>query len=206
MSTQTAEPGARHEVIDSRMSAVTGDPSVVIRQAEPRPRGSGTSRYMITFACYGAHLHGDETGSVDRRHNLPGSRVLEADPERAAWERQRMAQPPYSLDASRRAAVLRALRNHCLHRGWNLLAAHVRTNHVHAVVESEAQPERIMNEFKSYASRELNLLRCEAAGCRRWARHGSTRWLWKDQDVRSAIRYVVEGQGEPMAVFVAEGL
>ncbi|MGH9721803.1 MAG: hypothetical protein ACRD8O_16465, partial [Bryobacteraceae bacterium] len=24
---------------------------------------------------------------------------------------------------------------------------------------------------------------------------GSTRWLWKDQDVREAIRYVVEEQG-----------
>jgi hypothetical protein len=28
--------------------------------------------------------------------------------------------------------------------------------------------------------------------------------LWKDQAVREAIRYVVEGQGEPMAVFVAD--
>jgi hypothetical protein len=30
-----------------------------------------------------------------------------------------------------------------------------------------------------------------------------SRWLWKDQDVREAIRYVIEEQGEPMAVFVA---
>ena len=47
-------------------------------------------------------------------------------------------------------------RSNCAYRGWNLLAAHVRSNHVHIVVEAEAQPERNMNEFKSYASRELN--------------------------------------------------
>ena len=29
-------------------------------------------RYFITFARYGARLHGDESGSVDRRHNLVG--------------------------------------------------------------------------------------------------------------------------------------
>jgi REP element-mobilizing transposase RayT len=84
------------------------------------------------------------------------------------------------------------------------LAAHVRTNHVHAVVESEVRPEKVMNAFKSYASRGLNRLKPEKSDRKRWARHGSTRWLWKDQDVADAIRYVVQEQGEPMAVFVAD--
>jgi REP element-mobilizing transposase RayT len=69
-----------------------------------------------------------------------------------------MPQPPYWLDQDSRAAVLAALRGHCAHRGWTLLAAHVRSNHVHAVVEAGVRPERLMNEFKSYASRELNRL------------------------------------------------
>ena len=111
-------------------------------------------RYFITFACYGGHLHGDESGSVDRHHNLAGSRLLEPDPQRASAERQRMPQAPYWLDRDSRAAVLAALRGHCVHRGWSLLAAHVRTNPVHVIVEAEARPERVMNEFKSYASRE----------------------------------------------------
>ncbi len=33
-------------------------------------------RHFITFTCYGAHLHGDEAGSVDRHYNLPESRLL----------------------------------------------------------------------------------------------------------------------------------
>jgi hypothetical protein len=39
--------------------------------------------------------------------------------------------------------------------------------------------------------------------CKRWARHESTRRLWKDDDVRHAIKYVVDEQSEPMALFVA---
>jgi REP element-mobilizing transposase RayT len=161
-------------------------------------------RHLITFACYGNHLHGEESGSVDPRHNLPGSRLLEADPQRVSVERHAMDQTPYALDQHRRTAVLEALRGVCTHRGWTLLAAHVRTTHVHIVLEAEVQPERIMNDFKSYASRRLNGLRHDRPDRRRWERHGSTRWLWNDDAVREAIRYVVEKQGEPMAVFVAE--
>jgi REP element-mobilizing transposase RayT len=163
-------------------------------------------RYFLTFSCYGGHLHGDESGSVDRSHNLPGSRLLEADPQRALAERQEMNQAPYLLDRDSRPVVLEALREVCLHRGWTLLAAHVRTNHVHVVVEAGIRPEKVMNDFKSYASRGLNRLCHKASDRKRWARHGSTRWLWKDQDVRDAIQYVVEAQGEPMAVFLADDL
>jgi hypothetical protein len=41
---------------------------------------------------------------------------------------------------------------------------------------------------------------------KRWARHGSTRWLWKDEEVQQALQYVVDEQGEPMALFIAEML
>lgn len=132
--------------------------------------------YLITFACYGYHLHSDESGSVDRKHSLPGNR---------------------------REAVLAAMVQRCSDRDWSLLAAHVRTNHVHLVVEGDVRPERIMNDLKSYASRCLNRLRLDEPGRKRWARHGTTRWLWQPQSVSAAVRYVVEEQGDPMAVFEA---
>lgn len=113
-----------------------------------------------------------------------------------------MDQAPYLLDRDSRAVVLQALWEVCKYRGWGLLAAHVRTNHGHVVVEAEVRPEKIMNDFKSYASRGLNRLERDGSDRKRWARHGSTRWLWKDQHVQEAIQYVVEGQGEPLAVFV----
>jgi REP element-mobilizing transposase RayT len=115
-----------------------------------------------------------------------------------------MDQAPYFLDRLGRATVLEALRQVCLHRGWTLLAAYVRTNHVHVVVGADVQPEKVMNDFKSYSSRSLNRLGSDDTNRKHWARHGSTRWLWKDENVRAAIRYVIEEQGEPMAVFAAD--
>ena len=112
-----------------------------------------------------------------------------------------MDQPPYHLDQIRRDAVLQAIQEVCGHHGWSLLAAHVRSNHVHAVVEAEAQPERVMSDFKAYASRRLNRMSLDQPNRKRWARHGSTRWLWKPQHVSAAIQYVVDEQGRSMSAF-----
>jgi hypothetical protein len=60
----------------------------------------------MTLAGYGCHIHGDESGSVDRMRNLPGSRMIEADPKRVFLERRLMEQPSYCMDKSRREAVL----------------------------------------------------------------------------------------------------
>jgi hypothetical protein len=65
-------------------------------------------RYLITFACYGARLHGDQSGSVDRRHNLFGARLLNPDSQRLTAARRAMLQDPYVMDGAGRAAVLAA--------------------------------------------------------------------------------------------------
>jgi REP element-mobilizing transposase RayT len=92
------------------------------------------------------------------------------------------------MDPPRRQAVLAAVTERCVTRDWKLMAAHVRTNHVHVVVDAEVRPERIMNDLKSFASRRLNELGFDGADRKRWARHGSTRWLWKREAVLAAIR------------------
>lgn len=57
-----------------------------------------------------------------------------------------------------------------------------------------------MTTMKAYASRALNQHALDGPG-RRWARHGSTRYLWTADAVRAAIQYIVHEQGESMAVF-----
>src|SRR5258708_31882079 len=114
-----------------------------------------------------------------------------------------MDKPPYVMDRSRRAAVLAAILERCSDCHWALLAAHVRTNHVHVVVDADVRPERIMNDLKSYASRYLNQSGLDDPTRKRWARHGSTRWLWERESVSAAIRYVVDHQRDAMAVFQA---
>ena len=86
--------------------------------------------------------------------------------------RQQMDQAPNLLEKNRRVAVLEALREVCFHRDWGLRAAHVRTNHVHVVVEAEVRPEKVMNAFKPYDSRGLNQLGIDGPDRKRWALDG----------------------------------
>lgn len=115
-----------------------------------------------------------------------------------------MKQPAYILDEPRRTIVLDAMKQVCQYRGWLLYAAHVRSTHVHIVLECDTAPEKAMNDFKAYASRALNTYELVDGTRKRWTRHGSTRGLWRDQDVRDVIRYVVDEQGQPMAVFCGQ--
>jgi REP element-mobilizing transposase RayT len=112
-----------------------------------------------------------------------------------------MKQDPYMLDAARRQVALKSLQETCFCRGWTLLAAHVRTNHVHVVTTATCKPEQVMNTMRAYSSRALNEYALDGPGRRRWARHGSTRYLWRGDAIQAAIQYVVREQGESMAVF-----
>ena len=60
-----------------------------------------------------------------------------------------------------------------------------------------------MGRFKAFCSRALNDRYGRRA--KRWARHGSTIWLWDALDAQAAVDYVVRGQGAPMAVFLNTG-
>jgi REP element-mobilizing transposase RayT len=158
--------------------------------------------YLITFTTYGTWLHGDDRGSADRDgNNRFGDEYLSPVAGRQRFERSELIGEPYLMDEPRRTVVLSTVREVCAHRGWHLHAAHVRSNHLHVVVSGNTSPERMMNDFKTYASRRLNQSRCDPVDCRRWTRHGSTRYLWTDEHLHGATRYVVDGQGESMAVF-----
>ncbi len=157
--------------------------------------------YFITFTCYGTWLHGEKPTSVDRLHNTPGTDFLPFNSKRSHLVKKQMSEAPYILDESRRRIVLQAITEVCSYRQWVLLAAHVRSNHVHLVIHATSQPEKILNTIKSYASRYLNEVNLDEDRVRRWTRHGSTRYLWKETEVEATIQYVVNEQGLPMAVF-----
>jgi len=69
--------------------------------------------YLITFTCYGARLRGSESGSVDRKHNVPGTPFI---PHRLSWvhaDANKMKTLPYELSANQRLVVLEAIRDVC---------------------------------------------------------------------------------------------
>ena len=157
--------------------------------------------YFMTFTCYGTWLHGDERGSVDLDHNTFGTPMLSSDAVRQTRERQLMSGPAYHLDASRRQVTLDALREIARRKNWSLHAVHVRSNHVHVILSAAGTAERVMNDLKTAASRRLNKAFPDDSRRTRWARHGSTRYLWTEDEVAEKVRYVLEEQGDPMHRF-----
>jgi len=151
--------------------------------------------YFITFRAYGTWLPGDPRGAI--RHWSPASGSAPI-PSHRGLERQSrglLHGGPVDFDKPRRDAITLAIGEVCEVRGWNLLALNVRTNHVHLVVQCEVPPERAMNDLKSYATRRMVSEGLFPANARPWARHGSTRYLWNEQDVEGAWAYVIHGQG-----------
>jgi REP element-mobilizing transposase RayT len=156
--------------------------------------------YFITFTTYGTRLHGDAKGSVDEAHNAYDTPVLSADEEREKRERAAMTQSPYVMEPVEREVVCKAIVGLAAERGWNLLAAHVRSTHVHVVIVTEERdPGRTMSDLKARASRALNLAGFDSAERKRWARHGSTRHLFRDEEVEEKVHYTLDEQGERMA-------
>ena len=106
--------------------------------------------HLLTFSGYGTHLHGDPRGSW--KNGNPHE-------PHAAYEqamRDLMPQPPFFLTAETRPIVLGALVDLAGHRDWHLLAAHVRTSHVHLVLVSNVPADRALVACKAAATKALN--------------------------------------------------
>ena len=157
--------------------------------------------YLITIRSYGTWLHGDDRASVDRINHHYGTPMLPPDQKLENADTNQLLHSPVKFEAEQRAIIDGAIRGVCLHRGYELFAINVRTNHVHIVVAAACKPELIMNSFKSYATRHLRTSTLFADSIKPWSRHGSTRYLWKERHVEIAIDYVVNRQGEALPQF-----
>jgi len=166
-----------------------------MREYSPHINSEGPLAYFITFPTYGAWLHGDARGSVDRDHNIPGTALLDPNEHRRPKEQRRLKHPQVLLNAQRRAVVHRTILEVADHRDWTVHALNVRTNHVHVVVGAPETPERVMNTLKSWSTRRMVEAGVLPRGTKAWVRHGSTRYLWKPEQLKAACDYVCEAQG-----------
>lgn len=161
--------------------------------------GSWPMGYLITFTTYGTWVHGDVRGSVVPAHNIPGTPLIDDDSHRRDLDHGRFKHPCITLNTKRRAVVRDTIMEVTEYRDWTLHALNVRTNHVHIVVGADETPERVMNTMKSWATRRMREKGVLDAGSKAWTRHGSTRYLWKPEQLQAACRYVCEGQGVDLA-------
>ena len=160
--------------------------------------------YLLTFSTYGTHLPGSEKGWVDAQHSVVGSPVLPPDPDLEAYWQSCLNGAPCVLDPELRLLTLRAILTVCAHRKWTAHAVHVRTNHVHTVISGPVKPERMLSDFKAYATRAFRSTDREVPLRRYWAKHGSTRYLWQEASLNAAVEYVLNGKGAKMACYPVE--
>jgi REP element-mobilizing transposase RayT len=161
--------------------------------------------YLLTFSCYGTHLHGHAGGSIDRSHNVFGTPFIPASKRREQANRCYLSQRPFNLDTLGRKLVLDSIRQVSCDKGWDLIAAHVRSGHVHSIVGADCTPERILRAFKYRASRHLAQNAYTVSGRKVWTRGGSNRYLWTPKQVAAAVHYVVLCQGESMEIYEKRG-
>lgn len=158
--------------------------------------------YFLTFRTYGTWYHGDERGSVDRNeNNLYRAPRIPHSPRLVEKEKLNQSYPSFLMNSDQRKAVYDAIREVCSYRDYSLFALNVRSNHGHAVVAARARPEKIIEAFKSYATRRLKKEGLISADIKVWSRHGSTRYLWKEGSVAAAIDYVLYCQDEEIPEF-----
>jgi REP element-mobilizing transposase RayT len=155
--------------------------------------------YLITFTTYGTWLHGDERASVDKKHNRFGEEFLPNNPGLNIKEESNLKNPSIKLDALCREIVLQAILDVCKFRSWYAHSAHVRSNHIHIVVSGQEEPEKMMSDFKRYATKAIKKTGNILAN-KYWTRHGSTKYIWTEEKLHSAIEYVKTGQGKIMAL------
>ena len=153
--------------------------------------------YLITIRTYGTWLHGDQRTSVDRQDklNVFGGPKRAADPKLESKMKDNMIAASFVFNKAQRVTVQKAIEEVCEHRGYQIKAINVRTNHVHVVVRVECKPEKIADTFKSYATRKLRKRNQVSRDRMIWARGRSRRYLWKPKHVAGAIDYVLYCQG-----------
>ncbi|PHQ78895.1 MAG: hypothetical protein COB69_09065 [Phycisphaera sp.] len=152
--------------------------------------------YFLTWTTHGTWLHGDERGSIDKKHNARHSPVLTPDSERITKSRDRMGADSFMLVPDAKNVVDQTVRDHCAFREWELPALNVRSNHVHVVVRcpQNVSPETAMSQFKAWATRRLREAGHLGTDAKAWTEHGSTRWINTESSLASAVDYVMNHQ------------
>jgi REP element-mobilizing transposase RayT len=93
-----------------------------------------------------------------------------------------------------RETVERACQEHCDHRGWTLLVANARTNHVHVVLMADAAPKTVTDQLKANCTRCLRKQTQPMNRPKTWTKGGDIEVLDTDDDMESAVLYVTEAQ------------
>jgi len=162
--------------------------------------------WFLTWHTYGTWLPGKEEGFVSRIrddsgesiiHNIPGTLPDANLPLLEEWSQDRLKATPIHLTIEQARVVAEQFLETATIRKWKMLALAVISNHVHLVVGviGDPKPAKILNDFKSYATRALNREFSRPASDSWWTESGSKRKLSGEESILGAVRYTVEQDG-----------
>ena len=146
-------------------------------------------------------MHGDKRQSVDRKHNKFLTPKIASIPEFHQAMQSLCKEEPFILKAPERKTVLQSIIDTCQYAHWHLYAAHVRSNHMHIVLKSEKEPEKIAISLKSYATRYLKKHHSYLNREKFWSQGASTGYIYQSDYVFRAMQYTIEEQGKEMAMY-----
>lgn len=154
--------------------------------------------YFITFSTYGSRLHGNERESVIVKEDVP--RIIGRNDALKHYEEKAMKYPEVVLDEAQRQIVLDTILKHCQIKNWHPYAVHVRSTHTHVIVNSKEKPDKVMYDFKAWATRKLR----ESGNHfdKVWTRQGSTKYIFKYDKLKEKVHYVIYEQGGMMAYYI----
>lgn len=149
--------------------------------------------WHITFGTYGQRLHGDERLTVDRKHNLPGTPLVEDNVRRESWEQAQLAHDPVTLTHEQRLFIEREVLSICERGGWQLLACAAAPDHVHTLLRapSAIDGKRLRTWLKRWMGDALSAQFGKIPGSW-WAEGGSARPVKDGHYFDNAKRYVLE--------------
>jgi len=170
--------------------------------------GLTTRTWLLTWTTYGTWLPGDERGFIGqvkredsrrKRRNRPGEEFDRSMPALQQASEKRLKGPPIWFSTRHAETVLNQLLKTAEHRHWLPLAIAVMNSHIHVVVRvlGDPDPEDLLRDFKSYASRELNKSFGRPKSKTWWTESGSKRKLPTPEAVIGGVRYV-RNQDNPL--------
>jgi REP element-mobilizing transposase RayT len=146
--------------------------------------------YHITFGTYGTRLHGDERGTVDRRHNRPGEPILGGNDCWRQADRSLLRFDPVLLTLRQRSHAEVIVPEICRKGGWRYHLAAAQPDHIHALISADADGKIVRRLLKRWLSQELSkfwpLLEEQAW----WAESGSVKWIWNNDYFRNVWNYI----------------
>ncbi|MCX7120327.1 MAG: transposase [Gammaproteobacteria bacterium] len=157
--------------------------------------------FILTCRTYASWVHGDARGSVDPKHNKFLTPRLKPNNNLKKIMQDNCTENMFLMNAPQRQTVLESIINTCKFAGWHLHAAHVRSNHLHVVLNTEKEIEKVSISLKAYATRYLKKEYPELQRERFWSSGSSTGYIFRSDYLLRAIEYTIEDQGKHMAFY-----